>query len=121
LTGRVYTPSALTREFTSAEQSITAAGALTIAHGLGARPKLCRLFIRCATAEGGYAIGDEVEVDINAPNSGANQGQAVWLDATNANVRFSTAASTLVIAHKTTGGMTAITNANWRLLVRCWA
>ena len=42
-------------------------------------------------------------------------------DATNINIRFGSATNVFSITHKTTGVLTAITNANWKFVVRAWA
>lgn len=91
--------------FVSTDQTITLAGALTLAHGLGVAPRLWSVVFVCTTAELGYSIGDVV-------STGSAQVPAIWPDATNLNVRYSNTA--LSIAHKTTGVVTAITAANWK-------
>ena len=91
--------------FVSADQTITLAGALTLAHGLGVAPRLWSVVYVCQTAELGYSIGDVVS------GSGGNA-PAMWPDATNLNVRFCSVAVSL--QHKTTGVLTAITSANWK-------
>lgn len=91
--------------FVSADQTITLAGSLTLAHGLGAAPRLWSVVFVCVTAELGYSIGDVV-------STGSAQVPAIWPDATNLNARYSNTA--VSIAHKTTGVLTAITSANWK-------
>lgn len=108
-------------KFTSAEQTITAAGSLTIPHGLGTADLMVQARLICKTAEGGYSIGDEVVVN-NSINTSANpQGQSIVPDATNLNIRFGSNASTYDILDKTTGAEFNITNANWKLIVKAWA
>jgi hypothetical protein len=120
LTGRVYTPSALTRLFVSADQVITAAGALTLAHGLGVAPRLCTFGLVCVTAEAGYAVNDVIEFDVPGAAAAAPS-FSYWLDSTNINIRFNTSVSTFDLNHKTTGAASNLTNANWRLRVRAFA
>lgn len=91
--------------FVSADQTITLAGALTLAHGLGVAPRLWSVVYVCTTAELGYSIGDVV-------STGSAQMPAIWPDATNLNVRYASAA--VSICHKTTGALTAITSENWK-------
>ena len=98
--------------FTSADQTVTLSGSLTLAHSLGAAPyaKVCHL--KCTTAAAGYTIGVVVDAGIS--------GVASFIDisdTTNVGIRFSAAVN---VPHKTTGVATAITAANWRLVVKAW-
>ena len=113
----------LSNEFVSAQQTITAGGALTLAHGLGAQPKLYAAFLQCTTAELGYSIGDEVAINpgVSLSNTTLDRGLSIVPDATNINVRFGSQAASIGIIRKDTGGSTPATNASWRLVVRAWA
>lgn len=91
--------------FVSADQTITLAGALTLAHGLGTAPRVWQVVFVCMTAELGYSIGDVVSTDSNLI-------PAIWPDATNLNVRYSNNVPGMI--HKTTGVLTNITAANWK-------
>lgn len=90
--------------FVSADQTITLAGALTLAHGLGAAPRITGVRLVCQTAELGYSIGDTVQVEGDIASNVP--------DATNLNIRYRSVATS--ICHKTTGVLTAITAANWK-------
>lgn len=110
-----------TAYFQTTEQTITAAGALTIAHGLGRKPILFNLVLVNKTAEAGYSINDEVTVANNTSTSAVdNKGASIVPDATNLNIRFGSAAVVYTILNKTTGAGIDITNANWRLVIRAW-
>jgi hypothetical protein len=102
--------------FTSAEQTITLGGSLTIAHGLGVIPRFILGYFKCVTAELGYSIGDVVAVSLGA--TGANLGFAVIPDATNLNVRYGS--GTPIIINKTTGATGTITPANWTFSLRAY-
>jgi hypothetical protein len=115
----VVPDSALTAEYTSAEQTITSGGALALAHGLGAAPKLVYAFIKCTTAENGYSIGDELIVGQHETGQ-TNGGVAIVPDATNINIRFGSTATTFGGANKGTGSNVLFTNANWNFIVRAW-
>jgi hypothetical protein len=91
--------------FVSADQTITLAGALTLAHGLGVAPRFWSVAYVCWIWELGYAVGDIVD-----GSSDAEPG--IQPDATNLNVRYSSSAPLLV--NKTTGVLTPITAANWK-------
>lgn len=109
-----------TLAFTSSDQTITAAGPLTLAHGLGVAPKIRTYELVCQTGEVGFSAGDIVDVSPNN-NTQVERGFSQWSDTTNINIRYGTAASTFQTAHKTTGTQTALTNANWKLRVKAWA
>lgn len=110
-----------TREFISADQAITSAGSLTIAHGLGEKPGGVELRLRCTTAQHNWAVGDEVVVPVGAWDGTNWRGAAVWSDATNIYLRFGAAAAAFAYANKTTGAGVGLANANWVLIVRAWA
>lgn len=122
LAGKVDAATAKLQKFyESAQQTITAGGALTLAHGLGAAPKLIQMVAQCIVAEQGYVVGDEVFIN---PSTGAvgnfGQGLSVVPDATNLNIRFGSDASPLVLINKTTGAMTGTTKTSWKLVARAW-
>lgn len=108
-----------TQSYESSQQTITSAGSLTLAHSLGVQPKLYLAFLQCTTAEAGYSIGNEVGVGIGTLQG--NRGVSVVPDATNLNIRYGSDAGAFTILNKTTGASTAITNGNWRLVMRAWA
>lgn len=107
------------QSFESAQQTISSAGLLTLAHGLAATPKFYLSFIQCTTAELGYSVGDETMIPINM--SVSNFGHTVVPDATNLTVRFGSVAAPIGINHKTTGASSTATNASWRYVIRAWA
>lgn len=110
-----------TKEFTSTQQTITAAGSLALAHGLAVKPKLVQASLVCITGELGYTAGDEVLLSAGMPSEAtANRGISIVPDATNVNIRYGSAATTFVLPNKSTGVASAATNANWRLVIRAW-
>jgi hypothetical protein len=118
-----WTTPPLTESFTSAEQTITTAGTLALAHSLSSTPYLIIPYLICKTAEQGYSIGDEVKaMDQNTSTAGADgYGMAVWTDGTNISCRFGSAATVFLTANKTTGVTTGLVNANWKLIIKAWA
>lgn len=105
--------------FESAPQTITPGGLLTLAHGLGRKPRFLNYSLVCVTAEANFVTGEEVDWYMNNTTSGTNRFNVAWFDATNVYFRFSNVAS-MNIGDKTTGGSTVITPANWSLVVRAW-
>ncbi|BCG88494.1 hypothetical protein MesoLj113c_46040 [Mesorhizobium sp. 113-3-9] len=111
----------LSKSFESAQQTVTNGGSLTLAHSLGASPKLIQVSMICQTAERSYSIGDEVVMNPSVSDPGSNgHGFAVTVDATNVNVRFS-ANAPLTGFDKSSGFWGNFTNGNWKLVVRAWA
>lgn len=99
--------------YVSSEQTITSAGLLTLAHGLGAKPSMVYYELKCTTAEYGYSVGDYVQpIDSGFTTPVVN--------ATNVIIRYSGNASVFVIGDKTTGANVNLTNGRWRLIVRAY-
>ena len=118
-----WTTPPLTQSFTSAEQVISVAGGLSLAHGLPATPYLIMPYLICKTAELGYSIGDEVLINPagNDPNGTVERGISIVPDGTNVNVRYGAATFVIGIMRKDTGQSANITLANWKLIIRTWA
>lgn len=104
--------------YVSTAQTITSGGLLTLAHGRGVVPSALACRLRCVTAEHGWAVNDEMAAELSP--SGATKINSIWADATNVYVRYSNAASCFNGGNKSTGSAEALTNANWRLIVRAW-
>src|SRR5260221_13327427 len=81
---------AFTLSYDSGDQTITSGGALTLAHGLGATPKIIQALLHCSTAEAGYTAGDFLFInpDIQGTQNPSGRGAFVVPDATNLNIRF---------------------------------
>jgi len=105
--------------FTSAEQTITSAGSLSLAHGLGVKPILTQVSLVCKIADAGYSVGDDI--DIGVGNMPTTRGLSVNRTTTSIEIRFGTEVGALYYVNKTTGGAAVLTNANWKLIVRAWA
>lgn len=106
------------RSFTSADQTITFSGGLTIAHGLGVMPTLVQARLKNAITDAGYSAGDELIFPAGAQFGSSNAGLMIFPDATNLGVRFGPAMGVL---GKTTGTNVSITAANWVLIIRAFA
>ena len=118
MSGMTGLPPAFTKFFVSAEQTITAAGSLSLAHDLGAKPKLSQVWIICKTAEQGYSVGDELLVGTAFWGSTDNRGVSVVPGATNIVLRIGSATLPFTGVHKTTGATVPFTNASWKIKVR---
>lgn len=108
----VWSPASGPTVFTSANQTITSAGTLTLAHGLSGAPEIVGTYLVNITAEHGYAVGDVVAVGEYIGSS--ERGTSLVIDATNLVIRYSSSAAVFNVLNKTTGTSAAITPANWR-------
>ena len=112
----------LMRVFESDEQSaLNSNTILTIAHGLGARPRFVFVRLRCKTAELGYSVGDETDgLFVTGQFDYASHGPIpVRADATN--LYYAYGDHTPKIIQQTASivaDWVAITPANWRLVFR---
>ncbi|MER9625052.1 MULTISPECIES: pyocin knob domain-containing protein [unclassified Mesorhizobium] len=107
--------------YESPQQTITAGGLLTLAHGLAAKPKLYLPFLQCTTADQGYAIGDELAVNPNfSATDPSGRGLSIVPTATSLLVRIGNDSFAYTIIRKDTGGVGGITNASWKLVMRAW-
>lgn len=113
--------SVFTKQYTSSNQTITSAGLLTLAHSLGAAPRLVFFELVCTTADGGFAVNDVVMIGVNSTSTGDNRYTSVYYDATNVYVRFSSTASVFAVGNKANGNSAALINTSWRLRVRAFA
>lgn len=105
--------------YTSGNQTITAAGSLTLAHSLGREPIMVTVKLVCQTGEGGYTAGDKAIV-VNDGQGGA-YGCSIVVDSTNLNIRFASSAQVFVIINKTSGAAFSITPANWKVVFDAYA
>ncbi|WP_085908271.1 hypothetical protein [Kiloniella majae] len=110
-----------TESYESPEQTMTAAGSLTLAHGLSVRPKLFKAYYVCETAQHGYAVGDEADTSFYTTSYDASIGPVIIADATNVMVKFGNFASGIPITNKSTGAQALMTYSYWKLIVRAWA
>lgn len=108
------------KEFISANQTITSAGALTLAHSLGVQPKLIQVWLECQTGEFNYSAGDDLVIG-SVDADGTRSGVSVVPDATNLNIRYNNQATVFTAPNKTTGAQVALTNGNWRAIFKAWA
>ncbi|HEX3065419.1 MAG TPA: hypothetical protein VHQ39_08045 [Dongiaceae bacterium] len=110
------------RHYDSGQQTITAGGPLTLAHGLGVRPDPVSLILHCVTGELGYSAGDEVTMSAGQAEetSTNNRGVNTKVDATNLTIRYGNVAASIALNDGSTGSTGSITNANWKAIWRAW-
>lgn len=112
--------------YDSGNQTISSSGLLTLAHGLGAAPKIVQFFVKCVTGEYNWATGQIIPVSgagglYVGAGSTSNGFSADVSDATNIIVRFASETNPLVAHDATTGLLQSLTNANWAFIVRAYA
>jgi hypothetical protein len=114
------TTPAISKSFQSTQQTITAGGVLSLAHGLSEVPKIVMATLVCTTAEHGYAVNDEVIIGYGPQNT-VDNGIAITISSSSIGVKFGAAASSLRVLNESTGSNAGITNASWRLVIRAYA
>lgn len=112
-------PSRFNRFYESSPLTITSGGSVSNTHALGVAPTLCQAYLVNVTDEAGYTTGQVVQVPLG--DSASNRGASAVLTSTAVVIRYGSDASAFQIPHATTGATTALTNANWNLVVRAWA
>lgn len=97
-------------------------GQLTIGHSLGVKPDLIEIRLVCATADAGFAVGDDPLLSSFSNNGGAGDDNAaifsIYCDTSSVYLRRDAEASLDInVRHKSTGVATAITEASWKVKV----
>ncbi len=115
----------ISKKFLSANQTITAAGPLTIGHGLGVVPEIVVAELECLTTDAGFAAGKVITVAPSANGLGtggaAGNGFMMDRDASNIYVRYGSGTNPFQVLNGTSGVIVNLTNANWRFRVRAFA
>lgn len=106
------------KKFTSSNQTITAGGLITVAHGLGVVPDLIDFELYCAVADDGWGVGDVIKASLNATTTASSRASALYTDSVNVYMRVSASSNSFLITNKSTGSATTITNANWRVIIK---
>lgn len=106
--------------YTSSAQTVTSAGLLTLAHGLGLEPKVIQFIGECTVATDNYSIGDRIFLTLVTNSSGSSRINSVRVDSTNIYIRFTDQAQAFIGADKNTGAAFALSVAQWDLYVEAW-
>ncbi len=111
-----------TKEYVSAEQTITAAGLLNLSHDLGVKPKHVALFLKCVLADQGYSAGQETQIGWGPQDAGGSWGANYTATSSVISLRIGATGRGFIVINMSTGVMSDLTStANWRLIVRAWA
>jgi hypothetical protein len=107
----------ITKIYTSAQQTYTVGGTLTLAHGLGEVPKFAFVVMRCVTAELGYSVNDEFFWTGQSADGDGSAGRSnpplIVRDATNIVIRYS---PQFRLPGKASNDLSNATAANWRAI-----
>ncbi|GEM_PF-3419016 len=103
--------------YESAEQTITSFTSTTVSHGLGRQPYLAQIILRCKTAEGGFAVGDEIH--FRSGSNSVSNAFSFWSNSTALGF-MSDANITVARRDAPLGNLWNITFANWRVVMRAW-
>lgn len=111
-----------TEAFVSADQVITAAGPLTLAHGMTGVPAIYFAFLKCVNGAGanGYELNDIRPIPLGASDLNNSVGLEITSDATSIFVRYGSAAGTFAVLDETTGTIASITNTDWNLIIKAY-
>lgn len=111
-----------TEGYDSGSQTITAAGTLTLAHGLAGTPTLVFVTLVNLSTELGYTAGQEVDYSTAQVEAGtaADKGVSIVPDATNLNVVFGDDAATFRVLNRTNQEGAGIDATKWALRVRAF-
>jgi hypothetical protein len=100
---------------TSGEQVVTLGVGGIVSHGLRKRPEIVKSWLRCKSAELGYAVNDEV--DLSVATAGGVGGMSVMSDASI--LRYSIGNPYGISINPRDGGAYQyVTPSNWRLLLK---
>jgi hypothetical protein len=102
-------------EIVLADQAIVASGVITVAHGLGLKPKIVIPFLVNQTAEFGWVVGEETPLVFGDIASGQCYGLK-W-DNTNINMKVGVG---LVVGRYDTGSAVGVTLANWKVRFKAY-
>lgn len=99
--------------FVSGLLTVTASATTTSAHGLGGVPRNLDVRLHCNSADGGFAVGQEIVLG-TMQDSNTN-GVGIWCDATNVYAAFAS-----FYAVFGPSGYVSLDLSKWRLRVRAW-
>lgn len=122
---RTITPAGLkeallySKTFSSSDQTVAFGSKVTVAHGLGAVPVFVQTFLKCATAEYNYSVGDIIPYG-NMDVIGVGM-TTVSADSTNVVVVNSGTNSIRINDKNTPYSINSITPGNWRWVIRAMA
>ena len=88
-------------------------------HGLGVEPDLISYRLKCIAAEGGYSIGDVIDIHPSADGHGINEGFGATISTTNVDIRISVNGPGQY-NQKGSGSHVLFTSASWQIQVKAF-
>ena len=105
------------QKYVSGDLVIANSAQITINHGLGVEPTHISLYMRCAVAELGYAVGDVIRIAGDSDQNGSNEAIGMIVNSTQIVLRIGEAGPQM-ITRKDTGAGAAATASRWFLIVK---
>lgn len=99
----------------TAAQAIVNGAVTSVAHGFQTTPNEVTGYLKCLTAELGFAVGDRVALPV-FEDGGVDYGIQFYWNGTYAG--FTVGASGVRLMNRTTGALTTITNGSWAVVLR---
>ena len=109
------TSAASKKIYTSSDQNIVSAGALTLTHGLGSLPLNVHIFLVCQNADNGYSPGDIVSASPGGYSGTDDHGISIVPTATTLVIRFGSSTGVFIVIGKGGGLGNPIVNGNWKI------
>lgn len=121
VTGSMTAPNVMTKYYQSPERTITSGQLFSLPHGMGTTPLFVSVWLKCYTADCGYAVGDLVIVNPSVQEIASNRGVSLVADASNLSVKYGSNSVVFSVLNKSTGGYCNLTNGNWKAIFRAMA
>ena len=114
----------INKYFESAQQDLTVQTTVTVAHGLGAVPKMVSAYAVCVTATAGFNVGDRIELPPTqstgyTTGNGTSCGLSIKFDGTS--LVASIAIGGVYVIRPDNYASTNIANANFKLVLKAAA
>jgi len=104
-------------KYTSSAFTATAAGLVTVSHGMSGPPRFIAFRGKCLVADAGYAVDDEILLSINQSNSVQSKDSTPVITDTQISVRLTNNATAFNASNKTTGVTNGLTNTSWEYYI----
>lgn len=104
--------------FAASVSSYSNGDTITVAHSLGVIPQLINAYARCTSADAGFTVGQQVQIQGMTVIGNGYYGGTVYADATNVYLQIAT--NGLYFLSSSGGASTVLTPANWDIRIYAW-
>lgn len=104
--------------FAASVSSYSNGDTITVAHSLGIIPQLINAYARCTSADAGFTVGQQVQIQGMTVIGNGYYGGTVYADATNVYLQIAT--NGLYFLSSSGGASTVLTPANWDIRIYAW-